>query len=999
MGTRVKRVEAVKRALLLLVLAGALALSSLNAYAQSADPVARFAGRAVTAVYFDFEGRRAPAPELMALVDVRAGQPLDLVALRASLVQLYSAGRFDDNSVRAVETSGGIDLVFDLVPRHPIDRMEFRGNLGLSADFLDRELRQRFGGLPGRAQVDAAARAVERALADEGYRSAKATTSIDATHDPGRERATLTLTVEAGPLATVRSAKVEGKPVLSAADVLSRADVKVGGAYRPRQIDAGLDKVIETLRTRGYYEAAATHTGDVISADGRTVDVVLSVESGSPVTLKLTGDPVPGNINDLVPVRREGSADEDLLEDSVRRIEAALRREGYWKAKAAYTRAETPDGRVVTINVLRGQRYRFDRLEVSGNAAISNELIATMIGMQADSVFDASKIAAGINRISTAYQQRGYAAAKVTAAASELPPSKPGGEPRVVERITIEEGPLTEVAEVTVTGATSLTASEITSVMRLQRGRPFVAGFVLADRDAIKDLYDRHGYSAAAVDVRPQLSEDKRSVAMRVDIVSEGPRTVLDRVIVVGNRRVSEKTILEAVALTPGQALGTADRIKLQQRLAELQLFRRVAITEAPHSSGESGTDIIITVEESTATNLSVGGGVEAGLRARTESIDPDGTHHTVDKLEFAPRASFEVGRANLWGKNRSISLFSGISLRPKDDADHPDQDGKCCGFSEYRVIGSYRERRLFGWVDTEGLASVSAEQAIRNSFTFNKRAGALQMLRRLPHHSTLVGSYSLQRIDLKNQRIEPKDRLLVDRLFPQIRLSVFSATLLHDTRNDPDAIAPGAGMLVSADVDLAAHAIGSQQGFAKTLAQAFIYRRIPSAPRVVLAGGARMGLLRGFVRTVDSVDGAGKPLVINGVQQTERVESVHLSQRFFTGGSNSVRGFGLDRLAAPDLLNEEGLSNGGNGLLVFNAEVRTAITKDIGFVVFSDAGNVFSRVSAMSLGELRASLGGGLRYKSPIGPLRVDVGWKLGALRITDNRRWEFHFSIGEAF
>jgi outer membrane protein insertion porin family len=92
-------------------------------------------------------------------------------------------------------------------------------------------------------------------------------------------------------------------------------------------------------------------------------------------------------------------------------------------------------------------------------------------------------------------------------------------------------------------------------------------------------------------------------------------------------------------------------------------------------------------------------------------------------------------------------------------------------------------------------------------------------------------------------------------------------------------------------------------------------------------------------------------------------------------------------------------LSNGGNGLLVFNAEIRTAITKEIGVVVFSDAGNVFSRVSAMSLGELRASLGGGLRYKSPIGPLRVDVGWKLGALRITDNRRWEFHFSIGEAF
>jgi len=230
--------------------------------------------------------------------------------------------------------------------------------------------------------------------------------------------------------------------------------------------------------------------------------------------------------------------------------------------------------------------------------------------------------------------------------------------------------------------------------------------------------------------------------------------------------------------------------------------------------------------------------------------------------------------------------------------------------------------------------------------------------------------------------------------------LSVFSASLLHDTRNDPDPIAPGAGVLASADVDLAARAVGSQQGFAKTLLQGFIYRRIPSAPRVVLAGGARLGLLRGFVRTVAKLDALGNPEKdALGVEQTERVEDVNLSQRFFTGGSNSVRGFGFDRLAAPDVLNDDGLSKGGNGLLVFNAEIRTAITKEIGIVVFGDAGNVFSRVSAMSLGQLRASLGGGIRYKSPIGPLRLDFGWKLGGLRVTDNRRWEFHFSIGEAF
>jgi outer membrane translocation and assembly module TamA len=125
----------------------------------------------------------------------------------------------------------------------------------------------------------------------------------------------------------------------------------------------------------------------------------------------------------------------------------------------------------------------------------------------------------------------------------------------------------------------------------------------------------------------------------------------------------------------------------------------------------------------------------------------------------------------------------------------------------------------------------------------------------------------------------------------------------------------------------------------------------------------------------------------------------VPASQRFFAGGSTTVRGFQQDRLGTPDLLDANGLSVGGNGLLVLNAEIRTAITREIGIATFLDTGNVFVHVSDMRLGDLRTSLGAGLRYKSPLGPLRLDFAWKLGGLRSTDSRRWEFHFSIGEAF
>lgn len=956
--------------------------------AEPMDAIDRLAGRVVTAIHLDAEGQRNDAPDLLGLIEVRRGQPLDLMQLRASMAQLFSAGRFDNIAVRAVESGAGIELIFDLTPRHVIDTVQFVGlDRGMAAA-LERDLRTRYNGLPRASQAEAAARSVEQAMADRGFRQANVQPSLNTTHLP--DRATLVLTVTPGPLAVINSAKVEGATPLPTDTILKRARVAIGQPYRPRDIDAGIDALTEELRARGFYETTVSHTHDVVSEDGRRVDVVITVDSASLVTVTFAGDPLPGKDTELVPIKREGSADDDLLEDSVRRIESALRRQGYWKGRATFARADTPAGKLVTITVTRGLRYRFERLEVIGNTQMTTSSIAAMLGLEAGELFDESKVARAVAAVRDSYVQQGYAAVVITTNVDELPPVRPDGDPRVVERLTIQEGVRTRVGEITITGASRVSNAEILAVMRLKRDGPFVAALVLGERELIRQRYDERGYSAAVVDVRPQLSDDKTVATIRVEITAEGPQTVLDRVIIVGNRRVSEATIRNAIALTPGQPFGATQRSKLQQQLAAMGFFRRIAINEAPHSDGDAGTDIVITVDESPTTTISYGGGLEADLRAR--SVEGGGT---VDKFEVAPRASFEIGRTNLWGKNRSVNFFSGVSLRPIDDAQNPARDGKCCGFSEYRAIGSLREPHAFG-LNIDGLISISAEQAIRSNFNFFRRDASAQVLRRLSSHDSVIGRYSLERVRLFNVR-NLEEQLLVDRLFPRIRLSVFSLSVLRDTR--VDALSPTGGALLSIDGDLAAQAIGSQFGFAKTLGQAFVYRQLPSAPRVVLAGGLRVGLLRGFVRVAPVTDENGNQIIENGVPLTARVEDVHVSQRFFTGGSNTVRGFQQDRLGAPDVLDADGLSNGGNGLMVINAEIRTAVTKEIGFATFFDAGNVFSRVHEMTLGGLRSSLGVGLRYRSPLGPLRFDLGWKLGTLFATEKRRWEFHFSIGEAF
>jgi outer membrane translocation and assembly module TamA len=134
-------------------------------------------------------------------------------------------------------------------------------------------------------------------------------------------------------------------------------------------------------------------------------------------------------------------------------------------------------------------------------------------------------------------------------------------------------------------------------------------------------------------------------------------------------------------------------------------------------------------------------------------------------------------------------------------------------------------------------------------------------------------------------------------------------------------------------------------------------------------------------------------------------VADLPASQRFFAGGGTTVRGFQLDRLAVPEILNSDGLSNGGNAVVVLNAELRSRVAtlfgRSLAVVGFLDSGNVFARVADLDLGRLRGTAGFGMRYDSPLGPLRLDFGFKMTRLTFASGRErgWELHLSIGEAF
>jgi outer membrane protein insertion porin family len=617
--------------------------------------------------------------------------------------------------------------------------------------------------------------------------------------------------------------------------------------------------------------------------------------------------------------------------------------------------------------------------------------------LQPGESFVDSRIATIASGLTELYRVRGFARASVKPEITvQTTPNGSADKPLpVAVRFLVSEGPQTTVGTLTIQGGKALPEPRLANLLTLSSGKPFYRPQLDADRASIERAYRGEGFQDVRVVPEATVAEDGRRVDIRW-VIREGVQTTIDHVLVTGNERTSDELIRRESALEPGQPLGEDALIESQRRLATLGLFRRVRVVELPHGA-RSSHDVLIEVEEAPTTSISEGGGLEAMRRLR-----PDAEGNAEAQFEVAPRGFFEVTRRNLWGKNRSLSLFSRVSFRPRDPAvdstDPTDQGGY--GFNEYRVVGTYREPRPF---NRPGDAQLTGffEQAVRASFNFNRRGGRAEYARRFRNLLGVSGRYAFDYTKLFDEKIRPEDRLLVDRLFPQVRLSTLTGSILRDSRND--VLDPERGSVIGIDGTLAPRLIGSEVGFARTFVQGFVYRRFPGAGRMVVAAGARIGLAVGFERTVERRDSNGKPVLgPDGEVVVDVVRDLPASERFFAGGDNTVRGFVLDQLGTEDTLNDQGFPTGGNGLAVFNLELRAPYWKGLGTVVFLDAGNVFRRASDLSFAELRPAAGFGFRYRSPLGPLRIDLGFNLDRHDLPNGTRERgsvLHISLGQAF
>jgi outer membrane protein assembly factor BamA len=314
-------------------------------------------------------------------------------------------------------------------------------------------------------------------------------------------------------------------------------------------------------------------------------------------------------------------------------------------------------------------------------------------------------------------------------------------------------------------------------------------------------------------------------------------------------------------------------------------------------------------------------------------------------------RGSVELTRRNLGGLGRSVSLFGRGSFRG----------------SRFQL--NLREPWLFGR-PLDSFVTAFWEEEHRSGFDYRREGGTLQLTRALSRRTSLIVRYLFQDTVVYNLQV-PLDE--IDRQYRTYAVSGPSGSLVFDTRDDP--LEPKRGLFLASDLQLSLAALGG----ASYLRGFFQATHVQSVrPDLVFVLSGRVGLAATF--------GAGSPPLLP------------LPERFFAGGEFGPRGFPYDGVG-PKLLGSDGntYATGGNALVLGDAELRYNLTRALQLASFLDLGNVYPELANVDLGALRRSAGLGLRYRTPIGPIRLDWGYVLD--HQPGESRSRFHLTIGHAF
>jgi outer membrane protein insertion porin family len=952
-----------------------------------------------------YEGQNVAAVELVAnpkiaveslqpLVQQRADEPYSAAKVEGTISGLQGTGRFSKVEVEVKPDPGGLHVTFTLEPALYFGILDFPG---ATKSFSYTRLLQVVD-IPNRTPykqdlVSKAGENLHQFFVSAGYFQAQVQPEwhFDETH----MLANVVFHIDLGKRAKLGNVDVQG-PEPAEADRLLRAtrslratatgaSLKPGKVYTPKRIDSGIALMKRDLANQHHLASKVRLDHPEYHKDSNRADLVLDAQLGPIVRVRVTGaklSPLPSlrdrQMKKLIPIFSEGTVDPDLVEEGRRNLIDFFQSKGYFDVKVT-TNLQNQDSNVELVyKVDRGSRHRVETVDFQGNQHFGKDVLIRQVAVKphrfplSRGKFSDKLLRQSVTGITAYYKNLGYEDVKIDTDVADR-------EAKVYIKFQITEGSQTLVDNLTIEGNSHIPSSQLApkTGLRLRPGQPFSPKALADDRTHIMAVYLDRGFLNSEFDSKvTRLPEDPHRVEVTYKI-TERQQVQVDDVVLLGNKKTRASLIRKTANIRAEAPLSQRALLAGESGLHDLGVFDWESVDSRRAITDQANEDVLVKLHEAGRNEITYGFGLQV---ARRGGNIPSGTialpglppvtsgapNFTAEEKTFvSPRGSITFTRYNLRGLAESASASLLVSRL------------------DQRALATYAQPHFRGssW---SSLVSGSIERTTENpSFAARLAEGSWQLEKPLNQDKTrrIQLRYRFRRTILSNLLIPglvlPEDQ--------RLRLSTLSATWIRDTRDKP--LDASRGFYQTLDLAITPKALGSSANFARFLGQSSYYK---SFGLTVWANRITLGLAKAFGSSSD----------------------VPTSERFFSGGETTLRGFPINGAgpqrtvpacsnpALPSTCVNLEVPVGGRQLFIVNSELRfpLGIKEGLGAAVFYDGGNVYGPIGVSHfIRDYTNTIGVGLRYKTPVGPIRFDIGRNLNP--VTGVKATQFYITLGQAF
>lgn len=964
----------------------------LHLAAAEVTAPAEFEGKIIKQVEFS-----PPQPvgrgDLQRLLQLHAGKPLRMADVRTSIKQLYRTGEYANIEIDTSPAPGGVALLIRTTEQYFVGGVDVRGkestppNQGQIANASRLQLGAPFS----EEDLQRAVTSIRTLLQRNGLYLATIVPKVET--DSEHQNMAFTFTVDPGKRARFTNPVVTGDTRYPAAQVGKWAKYKSIIRWKYATLE-NTQQGVENIQKKYAKKKRLTssveldHT-DYLAGENR-VRADIRADAGPVVDITTTGAKISqSKLQDYVPVFDEGSANRDLLVSGVANLRDYFQTKGYFDVHVSFnTKTIDPDHEQIQYVIGRGERHRVVKVAIEGNRYFTTKEISDHMFIQPKGLillrhgrYSTGFAKRDADAIEAMYRDNGFRDVKVVITPQDDYQKKVGD---VFVIVNIKEGAQYLVHSVSLEGINNLDKGQIAAKLASGVGEPFSETSVELDRTFILDQYHDAAYPDAAFDWRMMPGPGPHEVTLQYFITEGKPRYVRD-VLFTGLRNTRRSLLNRSVLLYPGSPLSWNDMGVMQRRLYDLGVFDRVDMGIQNPDGDIENKYVLFHLTEAHRYYIGVGLGAELAQIGGS----PSNLGNAAGQTGFAPRADLELSRNDMFGLGHSLnfkSRYSTLDRRVSLDYSIP----------HYRDVTG-RNITIMGLYDNE-----------RDVLTFQGRRveASAQLSKQLSKADTMLFRYTWRdvQVDQSTLKINP---LLIPLNSQSARLGILATTFVEDKRDDP--VNAHRGIYNSFDVELVEHYFGGNKNFLRFLGRNSYYKRITGD--FILASNTEFGLIHPFAVTagVDAFD------------------YIPIPERFFGGGSTSMRGFPDNQAGPRDLLT--GFPLGGDALLFHTTELRFPLLGDnVQGVLFHDMGNIYSGLGAISFRVHQNNLsdfdymvhaaGFGVRYKTPVGPVRLDLAYSINpptfnGLQGTYQQllfntatpavqhvsHFQFFFSIGQAF